>query len=101
MKKSIIHFCSGLLLLCCLSACGKKQPQISTIVLESESVSIDSISPDSSLVIISDTTTTISIVPNENLPASNNKAKKGECPSVGKDCKNKDCEQCNNKSQQK
>lgn len=98
MRKSIIHFCSGLLLLCGLSACGKKQPQISTILLESESVSIDSISPDSSLVIISDTTTTISVVPNENLPASN---KKGECPSGGKNCKTKDCKQCNKKSQQK
>ena len=86
----ITMMASALILMASVSACHKKEPQASAVMLESGSVMVDSISPDSSLVIVTDTTITAAIVPNEEVATT------GKCCD-GKQCKDKNKCTCSDK----
>ena len=91
MSHRLTLVASALILMASVSACQKKEPKASAVMLESGSVMVDSISPDSSLVIVTDTTITAAIVPNEEVATADK-----QCD--GKQCKDKsNCNNCGNK----
>ena len=68
MRNAIISMSLCLAVLCGIASCKGKKPTPNAVTVESSSVTVDSIAPDSSLVIVEDTTVTVGIVPNDNAP---------------------------------
>lgn len=68
MRNAIIFMSVCFVALCCIASCQPKKQKPNAVTFDSGSVTVDSISPDSSLVIVEDTTVTIGVVPDNKTP---------------------------------
>lgn len=68
MRNAIIFTSVCFVALCSIASCQPKKQKPNAVTFESGSVTVDSIAPDSSLVIVEDTTVTIGIVPDNKAP---------------------------------
>jgi hypothetical protein len=81
MRKIVLLTSFAAAMLLGLAACNDKKPRTpmpNVVTVGSESVTVDSIAPDSALVVVEDTTVTVGVVTTPEPPKEKHPAKKGK-----------------------